>query len=79
MTFLEFLKMREAGGLFSTQGGPERPTSNNTLNNKDMYLKQPGGGGGVTPTMGAAPAAPTAFTGSGPGLGNQQPRRMKKK
>lgn len=72
--------MHEAGGLFTTQGWPQKPSATDvTATNKDLYLHQygvGGGGGAATPTRGAAPAMPAMPGGQIPS--GQMPRRMKK-
>jgi hypothetical protein len=69
MNFREFVKIVEDGGLFMTPGAPG-PGQKHPLRNVDIY-NHPFGAGATMPPAGV-------FAGSGPGLGNQQLRRMKK-
>ncbi len=70
MTFKEFIRLKEGGGLFTTQGWVQVPGT--AKNNKDLYLHQYSSSGpsaAVTPGVSAPPGA----------QGMQQPpRRMKK-
>lgn len=72
MTFKEFVKISEENGLFG-RAGPTPGPNKNPPHNIDLYLHQYGSGG-----MAPATATPAQFAGSGPGLGNQRPRQMKK-
>lgn len=73
-TFREWLQLREAGGLWATQGEPfEEPTPKSpATKNKDLNNKKFGvGGGGAT-------GGQAMMTGTGQGLGGMHPVRMKK-
>jgi hypothetical protein len=79
MNFKEWVKIHESPSLFGGNIWQQVPGTQR-VNPKNWDMMQPsqlGGGGGVTPSKGAAPYAPM-LTGSGPGLGNQQPKRSKK-
>ncbi len=89
MNFREFVKLYESPSLFGGNMWIQTPGTQR-VNPKNWDMMQPGQGGTVAP-MGGAPGAPRGatpgmgmsatplFAGSGPGLGNQVPRRMKKK
>lgn len=77
MNFREFVKMYESpslfgGDIFRQHPGTERVNADKLTWN----MHQPGQGGGGGAIRGALP--PGALAGSGPGLGNQVPKRMKK-
>jgi hypothetical protein len=82
MKFREWVQILEAGGLFANPGVPYEGGSPLHPNNCDMYLsKHCGGGAGGAGGIGAGipkTGAGGLFAGSGPGLGGQVPKRMKK-
>lgn len=81
MNFKEWVKLHESPSLFGGNMWQQVPgTQRVNPKNWDMMMPQSGAGGGigVTPAKGAAPFSAPMLTGSGPGLGNQQPKRSKK-
>jgi phage tail tape-measure protein len=86
MNFREWVKMYESPGLFGGGIWPQSPgTQRVNPKNWDMNAPGPGGAaGGFGATKGATPVVgggtpPGALSGTGPALGSQVPRRMKKK
>lgn len=78
MGFREFVQMLEAGGLMIGTGGQwNNPPPLAITNNKDPNNHKPTGQGSAVAPAGASTAG--LFSGSGPGLGNQQVKRSKKK
>ena len=78
MNFKEWVKLHESPSLFGGNIWQQTPGTQR-VNPKNWDMMMPGQGGvGVTPSKGASPVVPGMFAGSGPGLGNQVPRRMKK-
>ncbi len=78
MNFRAFVKIYEAGGLFANPGVPYEGGSPVRPNNCDPYLSKHCAAGGTLPTSTGAMPGTGMFTGSGPGLGSQVPRRMRK-
>lgn len=73
-TFLEFLKIREAGGLFTTGGWPADDPYKPGV---DLYLKKYGGPQGAAGQASGAALFPNA-TSAPSTQGGQPTKRMKK-
>lgn len=78
MNFKEWYRIQESPSLFGGDIWRQTPGTAR-VNPKNWDMMMPGSGGAVNASPSASGGgAASLFTGSGPGLGNQQPKRMKK-
>lgn len=69
--------MQESPSLFGGDMWRQTPGTAR-VNPKNWDMMMPASSGGAVNAAPSASGGASLFTGSGPGLGNQQPKRMKK-